>query len=106
MEAKVSEILHQIEALDFPEKQNLFWSILHKMGNEQVFSYQSIDISEKLSYVISFPNWNPTKRNWHKENSVAEKPHKSAIKFDLLKGKITVPDDFNEPLDDFKEYMY
>ena len=28
------------------------------------------------------------------------------IKFDLLKGKITVPDDFNEPLDDFKEYMY
>jgi hypothetical protein len=25
--------------------------------------------------------------------------------FGTLKGTITVPDDFNEPLDDFKEYM-
>lgn len=25
--------------------------------------------------------------------------------FGYLKGKIHVPDDFNEPLDDFKEYM-
>jgi len=25
--------------------------------------------------------------------------------FGCLKGKIYVPDDFNEPLDDFKEYM-
>jgi hypothetical protein len=25
--------------------------------------------------------------------------------FGCLKGKILVPDDFNEPLDDFKEYM-
>jgi DNA-damage-inducible protein J len=25
--------------------------------------------------------------------------------FGCLKGKIHVPDDFNEPLDDFKEYM-
>jgi DNA-damage-inducible protein J len=25
--------------------------------------------------------------------------------FGCLKGKIEVPDDFNEPLDDFKEYM-
>ena len=25
--------------------------------------------------------------------------------FGYLKGKINVPDDFNEPLDDFKEYM-
>ena len=25
--------------------------------------------------------------------------------FGYLKGKIIVPDDFNEPLDDFKEYM-
>ena len=25
--------------------------------------------------------------------------------FGYLKGKINVPDDFNEPLEDFKEYM-
>ena len=25
--------------------------------------------------------------------------------FGCLKGKIRVPDDFNEPIDDFKEYM-
>ena len=26
--------------------------------------------------------------------------------FGTLKGKITVPDNFNDPLDDLKEYMY
>ncbi|MCL2200156.1 MAG: type II toxin-antitoxin system RelB/DinJ family antitoxin [Defluviitaleaceae bacterium] len=35
--------------------------------------------------------------------SVQKKDRRAA--FGCLKGKINVPDDFNEPLDDFKEYM-
>ena len=31
--------------------------------------------------------------------------HKNKIVFGSLKGKISVPDDFDEPLDDLKEYM-
>ena len=37
------------------------------------------------------------------EISVEKKSRHAA--FGYLKGKINVPDDFNEPLDDFKEYM-
>jgi hypothetical protein len=30
---------------------------------------------------------------------------KNVIRLGSLKGKIDIPDDFNEPLDDFKDYM-
>ncbi len=40
-----------------------------------------------------------------KEKSPSEpKPRKRMIA-GLAEGKVIVPDDFNEPLDDFKEYM-
>ena len=29
-----------------------------------------------------------------------------AVRIGSLRGKVTVPDDFNEPLDDLKDYMY
>ena len=29
-----------------------------------------------------------------------------AVRIGSLKGKIAIPDDFNEPLDDLKDYMY
>jgi hypothetical protein len=37
--------------------------------------------------------------------SEGDKPLKTERPFGLLKGTIHVPDDFNEPLDDLKEYM-
>ncbi|TAE22694.1 MAG: DUF2281 domain-containing protein [Cytophagales bacterium] len=30
----------------------------------------------------------------------------NVVRFGSLKGKISIPDDFNEPLDDLKDYMY
>ena len=38
------------------------------------------------------------------KSAAAEKKDRRAA-FGCLKGKIHVPDDFNEPIDDFKEYM-
>jgi len=38
------------------------------------------------------------------EDAMTKKKDRSAA-FGCLKGKIRVPDDFNEPLDDFREYM-
>lgn len=35
----------------------------------------------------------------------AEKSQKRKLKIGLLEGKIKLPDDFNEPLDDLKDYM-
>lgn len=37
--------------------------------------------------------------------SSEEIAHKKERPFGLLKGTINVPEDFNEPLDDLKEYM-
>jgi Protein of unknown function (DUF2281) len=33
-------------------------------------------------------------------------PQKKERKLGVLKGKFSIPDDFDEPLDDLKEYMY
>lgn len=38
------------------------------------------------------------------ETSSTPSPQKR--RFGSLKGKIGIPDDFNEPLDDLKDYMY
>jgi len=38
------------------------------------------------------------------KSTLFEKKNRRAA-FGCLKGKIHVPDDFNEPLEDFKEYM-
>ena len=40
-----------------------------------------------------------------KKNTVPKSP-KGGIIFGGLKGKISIPDDFNEPLDDLNEYMF
>lgn len=37
--------------------------------------------------------------------SIAEAKEKNKPKFGSLKGKIVIHDDFDEPLEDFKEYM-
>ena len=30
----------------------------------------------------------------------------NVVRFGSLKGRITIPDDFNDPLDDLRDYMY
>ena len=40
------------------------------------------------------------------KKSISQKQSQRGIILGRLKGKIGIPDDFNEPLDDLKEYMY
>ena len=40
------------------------------------------------------------------KKSISQKQSQKGIILGGLKGKIGIPDDFNEPLDDLKEYMY
>ena len=64
---------------------------------------QPIPVKEEYEVIITFVK--PVKND--SENTcrtVSEKKDRSAA-FGYLKGKIHVPDDFNEPLDDFGNYM-
>ena len=42
---------------------------------------------------------------WAQNNAAPEPSQKKKLIFGLAEGMITIPDDFDEPLDDFKEYM-
>ena len=65
-----------------------------------------IDMSAAINMLLR-------KAIYQQEISLDVFPEKSAVSkkkdrraaFGCLKGKIRVPDDFNEPLDDFREYM-
>ena len=41
---------------------------------------------------------------WERKNATPDPKRKSKMVAGLAEGKVTVPDDFNEPMDDFKEY--
>ena len=40
-----------------------------------------------------------------KKSEVLKEKHGKPVKFGGWEGKIVMPDDFNEPIDDFEEYM-
>lgn len=42
---------------------------------------------------------------WERNNPAQEVSPKKKLIAGLAKGMATIPDDFDEPLDDFKEYM-
>lgn len=42
---------------------------------------------------------------WERKNPIPEPEPPKRMIAGLAEGMVTVPDDFNEPLDDFKEYM-
>ena len=68
---------------------------------------QPIGITEEYKVIITFVE--PVKRGVRKTSKhlVEPDPSKSgAIALGLWNGKMKVPDDFNDPLDDLKEYMY
>jgi len=70
---------------------------------------QPIDIREEYKVIINFVE--PVKREAKSRNNsrflVEPEPSKSsAVAFGLWNGKVKIPDDFNEPLEDLKEYMY
>ena len=68
---------------------------------------QPIDVTGEYKVFITFVE--PIKREGKPKPRylVEPDPGKSgAIALGLWNGKVKIPDDFNEPLDDLKEYMY
>ena len=61
---------------------------------QSVFDALGLDMSTAINMIL---------RNAIYQNEPPKKNRHAA--FGCLKGKINVPDDFNEPLEDFKEYM-
>ena len=73
---------------------------------QSVFEALGLDMSTAINMLLHkaiYQQEKPLKVSSEK-TSVSEKKDRSSA-FGYLKGKIHVPDDFNEPLDDFREYM-
>ena len=65
--------------------------------NGQVKLIEPAPTEEKVPVTVTFPD---------EENIVSEKPlKKNEIKFGSLAGKISVPENFDDELDELKEYM-
>ena len=68
---------------------------------------QPVEIKEEYKVIIAFVE--PVKREAKKNSRyiIEPEPSKSGvIALGLWNGQTKVPDDFNEPLEDLKEYMY
>lgn len=61
--------------------------------NGQIIPDELPSIKNKSKVVVTFLEETPS-------TPIQKRP------FGSLKGKIGIPDDFNEPLDDLKDYMY
>jgi len=66
---------------------------------------QPIPVEGKYEVIITFLE--PVNEDKKKNPSIIWEPdpNKPSI-LGILEGQMVVPDDFNEPLDDLKEYMY
>ena len=71
-----------------------------KMSKDEFVSYIKAlqDIAAKHNIIFQ------TAQSEEKNEPSTGRP--SPLKLGLLEGKIHVPDDFNEPLDDLNQYMY
>jgi len=83
---ELKDIIEQTEKLNEDE----FFIYLKELQKLAEKKYNGVFIYTKLFYE-PFPLNNKKEKHRH---------------FDRFKGKIKMSDDFNEPLDDFKEYMY
>jgi len=77
-----------------------------KVEAEKLFADLGINMSSAINIFIR----QAIRQNKMPFEISADKTVESEVKnrrsaFGCLKGKINVPDDFNEPLDDFEEYM-
>ncbi len=64
--------------------------------NGQIVLSEQAPFSDTTEVIVTF-----LENKNRKEKQLA----KNEIRFGSLKGKVNIPDDFNEPLDDLKEYM-
>ena len=73
---------------------------------KSVFESLGIDMSTAISMLLHKELYSQEMPLINLEKSFEKKEKKDRrAAFGCLKGKIHVPDDFNEPLDDFNEYM-
>lgn len=63
--------------------------------NGQIILTEQAPVQAKTKVLVTFIN--TTMQTASSDN---------IVRFGTLKGKISIPDDFNEPLDDLKDYMY
>jgi len=82
-------------------KQTHFESLAEALN--QAIEYEKGNKSMGRLRILTTPDIEPV-TDYSKDNPVYEKKDRRAA-FGCLKGKFQVPDDFNEPLEDFKEYM-
>ena len=66
--------------------------------NGNIILEEAAPTTQKTKVVVMFME--------NAKKSIVQKQSKSGIVLGGLKGKISIPDDFNEPLDDLKEYMF
>jgi len=64
--------------------------------NGKIIFTEEPPVKSKAEVVITF---------FTEQEPDIEKNHLGKVKIGLLEGKIKLPEDFNEPLDDLKDYM-
>lgn len=92
---QVDMFVKQTEKLTLSEKQNLFWIILEKFSNDDALSYSVIDIKNTQVYILPhlLSNNKPNQRKQLRQPGAL----KNMIEY--------IAPDFDEPLDDFNEFM-
>jgi uncharacterized protein YdeI (YjbR/CyaY-like superfamily) len=63
--------------------------------NGQITFAEPPPVQEKTNVLVTFL-----------EEIHPQRPAGGAVRIGSMKGMLTIPDDFNEPLDDLKDYMY
>ena len=73
---------------------------------QPIFEALGIDMSAAINMLLRKAIYRQEiQLEFPSEKSAAHKEKGRSAAFGCLKGKIRLPDDFNEPLDDFGEYM-
>ncbi|QJW91399.1 hypothetical protein HNV11_19450 [Spirosoma taeanense] len=70
--------------------------------NGQIIWHEAPPVQERTEVIVTFLESEPSAEHSSRKTGL---PNQSGIRFGSLTGKIRVPADFNEPLDDLSEYM-
>jgi len=92
MTEQVAKIFEETEKMTLNEKQSLFWIMVERWGQENVLSYKIENDENGIHYILN-------------KKKIANEPEKRRIGY-FPKGSFVMSDDFNEPLEDFNEYMH
>ena len=64
--------------------------------DEKIVLEEEPVLKRKMSVIVAFLD----------EKDALKKNLKTKRKLGILKGKVTIPENFNEPIEELKEYMY